>query len=50
VTTKNIEEWIGEARGRAIMVEKGDHEIGRMGRLRKQNEDEVNSKRVAEDG
>jgi hypothetical protein len=49
VTGRNIGEWIGEARGRAMMVDKGDHRIGRMGRFRKQNEDEVNSRRVTED-
>jgi hypothetical protein len=32
-----------------MMVEKGDHEIGRIGMFRKQNEDDMNSGRVAED-
>jgi hypothetical protein len=49
VTARNIKEWIGEARVRVTMVEKGDHENGRMGRFRKQNEHKVNSRRVAED-
>jgi hypothetical protein len=49
VTGSNIEEWMGQTRGRAMVVEKGDREIRRMGKFRKQNKDEVNSRRVTED-
>jgi hypothetical protein len=35
----NTEKWIGGARGESVMVEKEIDEIGRMGRLKEQDED-----------
>jgi hypothetical protein len=46
VRVRNIEEWIEEAHRRSMMVEKGIYEIALMGRLRKQNEDGMNSRKV----
>jgi hypothetical protein len=46
VSGRNIKESIGKAHGKSTMVEKGIYEIGRLGRLRKQNEDGVNSRKV----
>jgi hypothetical protein len=40
------EEWIREVHGRSMIVEKGIYEIRRMERLRGQNEDRVNSRKV----
>jgi hypothetical protein len=36
---RGIKEWIGKAHRRSMMVEKGISDVGRMGKLRKQNED-----------
>jgi hypothetical protein len=46
VRERNIEEWIEEAHGKSIMAEKGIWEIAHLGRLRRQNKDGVNSRKV----
>jgi hypothetical protein len=46
VRERNIAEWIGEAHGRLMIVEKRMSEIRRMEGLRRQSEDAVNSRRV----
>jgi hypothetical protein len=46
VRVRNIDECNAQAHAKSMMVEKGIYEIGRMGRLKKQNEDRVNLLRV----
>jgi hypothetical protein len=46
VKGRNIEECSAQVHARSTMVEKGIYEIGRIGRLKKQNEDAMNSRTV----
>jgi hypothetical protein len=46
VRERNIEEWIQEIHGKSMIIEKGIWEIADTGRLRRQNEDGVNSRKV----
>jgi hypothetical protein len=43
---RNIEEWIKEVYARLMKLEKGIYRIRQMGKLKKRNDDGMNSRRI----